>query len=594
MPVETGVVLAVAVGIGLVWVYINVYTFAPVYRKVLFRLVGASRDPRVYAEGTALADEDLPTIDVLLPAYDERETIGYSIDALRAADYPADRLRINVLVEAADLATRGELARLRRDDFRELVIPPSYPGDRNKPRALNYGFERTDGEIVGVIDAEDVVAPDLFRQVVRALVDGGHDYVQGKLDMQNEGDGVLNTLFRGEYGFWYGTVIPSYFRVGYPVPLGGTTNFMTRTVLEDAAAARVERFGSPWTPAERETLADAGYLGIAPWDPRNVTEDFELGLLLWEMGRSMAMVAAVTREESPVGVNAWVRQRTRWQKGKLFTLAQRLGHPPTGFRRKVHVYTQSAVPHIGPLNVLAFLVLVLYARLVGFRATPAVAALLLVGLALAVQLMVIHSLGYWTVTEERGARRLLRTTLNFAAVPLYWALQWGSDIRAFVQLAFGHLSWEKTEHTGRHIDEDAAIVAPPLAAAGLRMVVTAADDGWRWAVTNGDDELARAGRPAPSAAAARSAAETFGDALLAALGTGAVFEIGRTDGAWAWRLVADGRGTTAVSPSLSSVPDALDGGGRTKLAAALVSTERRHEGAADGLDPTPVLAGTAE
>ncbi|MFB6081018.1 MAG: glycosyltransferase [Haloferacaceae archaeon] len=566
----------VVVAFGTVWLAVSLYTYAPVYRKAFFRSIGRSKDPRVYSEATELADDDLPFIDVLLPAYDESETIGHSIHALREAEYPVEKLGIDVLVEPSDRATRRELSRLRRRyEFREIVIPSSYPGARNKPRALNYGFERTDGDIVGVIDAEDLVAPGLFKQVVRALVDDGHDYAQGTLDMQNEDDGLLNTLFRGEYGLWYGTVIPSYFHVGYPVPLGGTTNFVKRPVLEAIAAERIERFGSPWTDADRVALADSERIGVTPWDPRNVTEDFELGLLLWETGRSMAMLTAVTREESPVGLSAWVRQRTRWQKGKLFTLYQRLSYPPAGFSRKIHIYTQSAMPHIGLINVLGVLFITIYVTLVGFHVGPVVAAILLGGLALALQQMVIHAIGYWTVTENRGPRRVLRTGINFVGVPLYWLLQWGSDIRAFVQLAFGHLSWEKTKHTGRHIEAERPTVAGTIA--GFQLVVSRTDGGWLWAIEKAGTEVARAGRPASSEVEARQNAEIFSDVLPIARGSDAVFSVDRKNDDWGWKLVSGDR-VTAVAPTPSPrLSGSLDGVDRVRLASEVASLGRTHD-----------------
>jgi cellulose synthase/poly-beta-1,6-N-acetylglucosamine synthase-like glycosyltransferase len=596
----------VALVFGVVWLYVNAYTFVPVYRKAFLALVGGSEDPRVYEEGTAVPDEELPTVDVLLPAYDEDETVGYSIRSLREADYPDGKLRISVLVEAFDRETRDELSRLRRlYDFDEVVVPPSYPGDANKPRALNYGFEVTDGEIVGVIDAEDIVAPELFRQAVCALLDGGHDYAQGRLDMSNEDDGVLNTLFRGEYGFWYGTVIPSYFRVGNPVPLGGTTNFAWRSVLKEASEERVERFGSPWSDDEP---ADTGHECVVPWDPRNVTEDFELGFLLWEMGKSMAMVKAVTREESPVGLNGWVRQRTRWQKGKLYTLVQRMRHPPSGATAKAHIYTQSATPHLGPINIVGVVLIAVYANIVGFLASPVVAAVLVAGLVMVLHHMALQAYGYLSITEETGFRRVRRTAYNFVGLPLYWGIIWGSDVRAFIQLASDSLRWEKTRHVGRHTTrEDPTGVEPTMEAVGLRLVVYSvgcADavskpdtgSGWTWRLDSPADELtvASAGRLFGTEDGARRHAAAFNDALPVAVGSGTVFGVDGTDGGgWGWRL-RDGASELAVGPpELHDEKEARDCVGRVRSVAGTAAVDEVGLGDGKG-DTNGTQGGTAE
>lgn len=554
--VATATVLAVvAVVVGTIWLSVGLYTYAPVYRKALMRLLGRARSPRIYDVGTDTPAGDLPTIDVLVPAYDERETLEHSLRGLRAADYPADKLRLTVLVEPEDAVTRRELARLqRRYDARELVVPPSYPGDHNKPRALNYGFEHTDAEVVGVVDADNVVDPDLLGMVVHAIEDG-HDYVQAPIDAANESDGLLNTLFRGEYGFWYRTVIPSFFRVGYPVPLGGTSNFVRRSVLDAVADERVERFGAPWSAVDSEALAAGGWRGAAPWDPRNVTEDFELGLLLWELGYSMAMVDATTHEESPVGINAWLRQRTRWQKGKLYTLIQRLRVPPADGRTRLHVYAQSALPHLGPVNLLGVLVIAIYATLVGFLAAPFVAAILLIGLALAVQQLVVHAAGYWTATDTRGLRRVWRTVLTVVFVPGYWALQWGADVRAIVQLVSGETTWEKTTHTGSHVT-DTTLPAdhdPDT----IRAVVTETDAGWVWMLERGRQVLARSSQPIETQAAAVTAVLDVRDLVVQARGASdARFDVDGDDKGWQWSLSDRGA-------PIASGPDPTESGRAT-------------------------------
>ncbi len=599
MPVgiSTATMSVVALVFGAVWLYMNVYTFSPVYRKAFARLIGRSANPRVYGEGTDLPDEELPSIDVLVPAYDEYETLGHAVRALREADYPDDKLNVSIVVEPFDRVTRDEISRLRRIyDFKEIAVPPSYPGKRNKPRALNYAFEVTDGDVVGVIDAEDIVADSLFRQVARALVEGEHDYVQGRLDMQNEDDGLLNTLFRGEYGFWYGTIIPSFFRVRYPVPLGGTTNFAWREVLEEASDLRLERFGSPWVETERDALESSGYEGTAPWDPRNVTEDFELGILLWETGKSMAMVEAVTREESPVGINGWVRQRTRWQKGKLFTLIQRLRYPPKGVRKKVHVYTQSAVPHLGPINIVGVILIAIYANLVGFLASPVVAGVLILGLAMVVQHMALQAYGYLSFTDARGLRRARRTAYNFVGLPLYWGIIWGSDVRAFIQLASDSIRWEKTEHVGRHIvDEDLTAVESTMSAVGLRLVVYEKDIGdepcWTWRLDEGTETVVQACTVFENELDAKADAETFNDTLPVAVGSDAVFEVlrdskvdGNGDERWTWSLLDDGT-SVAVAPSyLSNEKMTRENVGRVKTVAGIsMNTDAGAGGGADAV-----------
>ncbi|WP_435119145.1 glycosyltransferase [Halolamina sp. C58] len=458
------VLITIAVAFGTIWTAVNFYHLYPYLQYfVVAKLFGS--DPDVYTRLPEDTDRtDLPSIDVLVPAYEEGNVIDQAIGSIRRANYPTELLRIHVLVEPDDEDTRAALASLADEyqfqevaipaRYEEIVVPEMYPGMPNKPRALNYGFDVSDGDVVGVIDAEDVVDPDLFLTVANALSTEGYDYLQGKLDMVNEGDGWKNLLFRAEYAFWFRLLVPSFFYVGYPVPLGGTTNFFKRETLERASEIRVEEYGSPWTEEQQAWFAEHGLSGSVPWDPRNVTEDFELGILLWKEGFEMALIDSVTREESPLSVNGWIRQRTRWQKGKLYTFLQYLDYPPADRAAKFHGYFQSFLPHLAPINIVGIVVLTMIANSLDYDAPLVVWLVLTLGLVFLVEMFVFHAWGYWRVTERRSPVRELLTVVVLVTLFAYWLLLWGAEIRAIRQLYANQLHWEKTDHHGRNRSDE--------------------------------------------------------------------------------------------------------------------------------------------
>ncbi|GGN92434.1 glycosyltransferase [Haloarcula pellucida] len=446
-------ITALTVLFGVVWTLANFYTFYPLVQALVLavadRVRGSTDD-----NGVPAADGGTPIIDVLLAAYDEAAVVEQAVVSVLEANYPADSLQLTVLLEPGDEATHDAVAALReRYDFDVLTVPEGYPGDPNKPRALNYGFEHTDGDVVGVVDAEDVVAPSVFREVAAAIAEGA-DYAQGRLDMANEGDGWLNLLFRAEYGYWYTLVTPAFARVDYPIPMAGTTCFFCRSVLETASEARLEQRGDPWDERAWAWMRDHGLAGVRPWDPRNVTEDFELGLFLWELGYDFAYLDAVTTEESPPSLDGWLDQRTRWKKGKVYTFLDRRAHPPATTGDRAHIYWQSALPHLGPLNVAGLVVLLLISNLAEYRPSTLVGVVLSLGATFAVVTSGLFAIGYWRATDAPLWTRTRRALLSTATLPLYWLLQWGADIRALVRLYGGNLSWEHTDHFGRQVASD--------------------------------------------------------------------------------------------------------------------------------------------
>jgi hypothetical protein len=258
--------------------------------------------------------------------------------------------------------------------------------------------------------------------------------------MVNEGDGWLNALFRAEYGHWYGYVLPAYQRAEYAIPMAGTTCFFRREVLASVSERRreeeaVERSRAPGAaPAttvngRRVERADGGIAtltdGTRPWDPENVTEDFELDHRLYTSGHRLDYLDATTVEESPPELNEWIRQRTRWKKGKLYTFREYLRDPPTGWRAKCHLYWQSLPPHPGPVNVVGVVLLLVFANLAAFDPGGAVEGVLLLGFVRSVLMTAFYTLGYWSASDAALPTRIRRSAGVALLTPVYWLLQWG-------------------------------------------------------------------------------------------------------------------------------------------------------------------------
>jgi cellulose synthase/poly-beta-1,6-N-acetylglucosamine synthase-like glycosyltransferase len=461
---------AVGIVFGVFWIWINVYIHYPLARATVKRVLqrgsitSHERPDDLSGRDDAPQDEltdggvDLPpkrrlTVDVLLPAYKESEIVENSIASVRDADYDQELIHLVVLTEPDDEETRAALEGLADEyEFEEMRVPPEYPGDQNKPRALNYGSEHTDGDLVTVIDAENVFHPAVFERANERFLATDADFLQARLDMVNEEDGWLNTLFRAEYGYWYNLVLPPFFDVDYPIPMGGTSCFFRRSVLEEVSSHRRETYGGPWTDEERRWVREQGFDAAVPWDPENVTEDFELGLFLWQNGYEAGFLdLPKTDEESPLGLDSWMGQRTRWQKGKVYTFLEYLREPPETARERLHLYSQTAVPHLGPINVVAVFLLFFVANLAGYAQYPAVRGLLLLGLSWAGVSLILYAAGYWTASDSPVLTRLRRTVVVFLTLPFYWLLQWIADLRAFARTRRGDFHWVKTTHAGRNV-----------------------------------------------------------------------------------------------------------------------------------------------
>ncbi len=113
-------------------------------------------------------DEDLLSVTVQLPLYNEQYVAVRLIDAVCAMDYPRDKFRVQILDDSTDETT--ELCRQRAEYWQsqgvdcQLVRRPNRAG--YKAGALAYGLTLTDTDCVAIFDADFVPPKDFLRKAM--------------------------------------------------------------------------------------------------------------------------------------------------------------------------------------------------------------------------------------------------------------------------------------------------------------------------------------------------------------------------------------------------------------------------------------------
>jgi cellulose synthase/poly-beta-1,6-N-acetylglucosamine synthase-like glycosyltransferase len=142
------------------------------YPLLLAFLVRLKRDTN--PRPSAWQADDLPTVSLIVPAYDEEEVIAAKVTNALALDYPRDRLQIVVASDGSSDAT-AERARAAGADL-VLELPPG-----GKVAALNAATEQAAGEVIAFSDANSVWARDALRRLVAPFADPGVGYVCGQV-----------------------------------------------------------------------------------------------------------------------------------------------------------------------------------------------------------------------------------------------------------------------------------------------------------------------------------------------------------------------------------------------------------------------------
>ena len=242
----------------------------------------------------------LPVISMMVPLFAEADIAERLIARLSRLTYPRELTDVLLVVEASDLVTCDALAATVLPHWIRVVKVPG-GSIKTKPRALNYALNFCRGRIVGIWDAEDRPEPDQLHKVARRFHFAPPDVacLQGVLDYYNPRTNWLSRCFTIEYASWFRANLRGVAQLGFVVPLGGTTMFIRREVLES----------------------------VGCWDAFNVTEDADLGVRLARRGWKTEMLDTVTHEEANCRALAWVRQRSRWLKGYAMTWGVHMRDP---------------------------------------------------------------------------------------------------------------------------------------------------------------------------------------------------------------------------------------------------------------------------
>ena len=246
------------------------------------------------------SDAIAPVVSVIVALYREADIAPRLVRRLARLDYPAELLDVILAVEAEDRITLDALTRAELPPWMRVVVVPEGQV-KTKPRALNHAFDHARGAIIGVYDAEDAPDPDQLQRVVARFQRSGPEVacLQGVLDYYNPCTNWLSRCFTIEYAGWFRLVLPGLAQLGLVVPLGGTTLFFRRDVLD--------RLGA--------------------WDAHNVTEDADLGIRLARHGYRTELIDTVTQEEANCRPLPWIKQRSRWIKGYIMTWAVHMRQP---------------------------------------------------------------------------------------------------------------------------------------------------------------------------------------------------------------------------------------------------------------------------
>lgn len=143
-------------------------------------------------EAVLPADDDLPTMTLMICAYNEEDVVAEKMENTRALDYPKDKFRIMWVTDGSNDCTNELLKAYPEVD---IIFTPER---RGKSAALKHGLRELKTRYVVFTDANTMINPCAIREIARQFMDPRVGCVSGekrvaarkKGEMAAEGEGL--------------------------------------------------------------------------------------------------------------------------------------------------------------------------------------------------------------------------------------------------------------------------------------------------------------------------------------------------------------------------------------------------------------------
>ena len=154
-----------------------------------------------YREIPTVPPEELPVCTVIIPAYNEGETIKLALESVCRSEYPADKLEIIAVNDGSiDDTLRWMQQAAEESGGRIRVI--TYPENRGKRYALYQGFRSGSGEVFVTVDSDSLLKPDaLARMVSPFRRDHSVGAVSGNVRVANLEGGIFPPMIDAGFTF---------------------------------------------------------------------------------------------------------------------------------------------------------------------------------------------------------------------------------------------------------------------------------------------------------------------------------------------------------------------------------------------------------
>lgn len=230
----------------------------------------------------------LPKFTILIPAYNEAQTIGKCVRSVLAANYPNKEV---IIIDDGSTDGTGDVVKSLKRRFHRSKITLIRQKNSGKGAALNKGINRAKGEFVMILDADSTISRDALKNAVKYFDERAVKAVASSVSL-DDNNSWLGLLQKVEYMLAY-RMKRSQTVLNVEYIVGGAGSIYRLSTLKQVFGYR----------------------------HNTMTEDIDLSMKVVARGNKAYRVVYAsdvkTKTEPVQSISDLVAQRYRWKFGRL-------------------------------------------------------------------------------------------------------------------------------------------------------------------------------------------------------------------------------------------------------------------------------------
>jgi 1,2-diacylglycerol 3-beta-glucosyltransferase len=258
-----------------------------IFLAIQSSILVSARSKSISEKKSDKTTNELPSITLIVAAKNEEAVIANLVKMLCDLDYPQDKYDVWIVDDYSTDRTPQILEQLKQQYKQLKVINRPANAGGGKSGALNQVLSLSNGEIVGVFDADAKVTKDLLQKVFPLFNSESIGAVQ-----------VRKAIANSSFNFW---------------TKGQAAEMALDTYLQQQ---RVASGRMPELRGNGQFVRRSALMRCGGWNEQTITDDLDLTIRLhldnWEIG---VLSTPPVEEEGVTNFIALWHQRSRWAEG---------------------------------------------------------------------------------------------------------------------------------------------------------------------------------------------------------------------------------------------------------------------------------------